>query len=52
MSKVYKGQITIGDTTYQVEVINDIRYIEGKTIDEFFDTLPIEDVLKLSHIGK
>lgn len=51
-TKIYKGQIKIGNNSYHVEVINGIRYIEGKTIDEFFLTLPIEEVNKLYHIGK
>lgn len=35
MSNIHKGQITVGNKTYQVEVIDGIRYVDGKTIDEF-----------------
>lgn len=52
MTNIHKGQIKIGNNSYQVEVIDGIRYVDGKTIDEFFDTLPIEDVMKFYHIGK
>lgn len=51
-TKTYEGQIKICDKSYHAAVIDGIMYIEGKTIDEFFNTLTIEEIRKLYHIGK
>lgn len=46
-----KGKISIGGKTYECEVIDGIRYVDGKTIDEFMDTISIEDVMNLAIVG-
>lgn len=46
-----KGKITIGGKTYECEVIDGIRYVDGKTIDEFMRTLPIEDIINVAMAG-
>lgn len=48
--KTYKGKINIGNKDYNCEVIDGIRYIEGKTVSKFVETLiknSDEDTLKL-----
>lgn len=37
--KVYKGKITFNDKTYDCEVKDGVRYIDGKTVDEFLKTI-------------
>ena len=48
---IYKGQITLCGITYNVEVINGVRYINGKTVPDFVDTLSIEQVREFAKIG-
>lgn len=48
---IYKGKLTLCDTTYDVEVINGERRINGMSVSEFASSLPIEQVLELSKIG-
>lgn len=47
----YKGKITLGNKEYECEVIDGVRYIDGKTVDEFYNELPIEEVIKLVRVG-
>lgn len=42
----YKGKLTLGNKEYECEVIDGVRYIDGKTVDEFYNELPIEEVIK------
>ena len=37
--KIYKGKINFGDKEYECEVINGIRYVEGKTVSKFIENL-------------
>ena len=37
--KVFKGKIKFGNKEYDCEVRDGIRYIDGKTVDEFLKTL-------------
>lgn len=45
---IYKGQLPPCGITYCVEVINGVRYINGKTVPDFVDTLSIEQVRKVA----
>ena len=47
----YKGKLTLGNKEYECEVIDGVRYIDGKTVDEFYNELPIEEVIKLVRVG-
>lgn len=47
-----KSVVNIGGQNYEVEVKNGIRYIDGKTVDEFLETLDTETLLKASRVGK
>lgn len=51
-SKIYKGKLTFGDRTYECEVKDGIRYIDGKTVDEFLATLDEGYASLLSGIGQ
>ena len=48
---IYKGQLTLCGITYCVEVINGVRYINGKSVSDFVDTLSIEQVREFTKIG-
>lgn len=48
---IYKGQLTLCGITYCVEVINGVRYINGKSVSDFVDTLSIEQVREFAKIG-
>jgi predicted nucleotidyltransferase len=51
----YSGTITINGKKYKVERIDDIPYVDGKTIDEFTDEIFQSDkqaVLDLAKLGK
>ena len=48
---IYKGQITLCGITYNVEVINGVRYINGRTVSDFVDTLTMEQVIEFAKIG-
>ena len=39
----YKGKITLGNKEYECEVIDGVRYIEGKTVEKFVAELPDEE---------
>ena len=39
----YSKTITINGKKYKVEHIDDVEYVDGKTIDEFNDALAISD---------
>lgn len=51
MKKEYKGKATISGRTYDVEVRNGIRYIDGVTVDEFTRRLSQSELLYLALIG-
>ena len=48
---IYKGQLTLCGITYCVEVINGVKYINGKSVSDFVDTLSIEQVREFAKIG-
>lgn len=48
---IYKGQLTLCGITYCVEVINGVRYINGKSVSDFVDTLSIEQLREFAKIG-
>lgn len=52
MGKEYKGKATISGRTYDVEVRNGIRYINGVTVDEFCRGLSQSELFDLARIGK
>lgn len=47
----YKGKIQIGSKIYDVEVKNDVRYIDGKTIDAFIETLSEDEMKQMALVG-
>lgn len=47
----FKGKITIAGKTYDCEVRNGVRYIDGVTSDEFIKRLPFDEVLNLCMTG-
>lgn len=46
-----KGTATIGGIKYTVEVKNGVRYIDGKTVDEFLKGLPITTLAECAIVG-
>ena len=52
MKKVYKGTVFIGGKNYPCEVINGERFIDGKTVEQFFATLGPNEVSDLAEIGR
>lgn len=50
MSK-HKGEVWIDGVKYSCEVKNGERFIDGKTIDEFYKSLPIDTICRLAKIG-
>lgn len=52
MEKIYKGKLKFGNKTYECEVRDGIRYIDGKTVDEFLATLDEGYGKLLSGIGQ
>lgn len=51
MTKQYKGQICIAGRTYECEVINGVRYIDGKTVEEFYQSLDPITRMKFALLG-
>lgn len=49
--KEYKDKVLIGGKEYACEVIDGVRYIDGKTTDEFVRTLDIDTIRNLSVVG-
>lgn len=47
----YEGQIQIGKKVYKVAVIDGQRFIDGKTPEEFLETLSDEDRMALVKLG-
>ena len=47
--KKYKGTVRIDGKEYPCEVKNGVRYINGMTVDEFYNTLPLDVVLMCTH---
>lgn len=43
--------ITISGKTYNVEIKNGIRFIDGKNIDDFINSLPLESVIEMAKVG-
>ena len=52
MKKIYKGSIVFNGRKINCEVRDDVRYIEGKTVKEFIDTLNLGDMLFLEEVGR
>lgn len=48
---IYKGELTLFGVTYEVEVINGERRINGMSLLEFVLSLPREQKLELAKIG-
>lgn len=46
-----KGKITISAKTYDCEVRNGVRYIDGKMVTEFANTLSYHELLEISMVG-
>lgn len=52
MKQEFKGTVRIEGKTYSCEVINGERFIDGKPIDEFMETLHPQTVEDMAVIGK
>lgn len=44
-------EIQIGTKKYSCEVKDGVRYIDGKTVDEFLKMLPLDEVIKMAKVG-
>lgn len=51
MTKQYKGQIRVAGRTYECEVIDGVRYIDGKTVEEFYQSLDPITRMKFALLG-
>lgn len=51
MKPEYKGTLAVDGKTYKVEVIDGIRYIDGKTVDMFLLTLPFDALIDMAVVG-
>lgn len=51
MEKQYKGQIRVAGRTYECEVINGVRYIDGMIVDEFYESLDPITRMKFALLG-
>ena len=47
----HKGTINLDGKTYEVEVKDGVRYIEGKTVDEFIETLTKDQLDRSAAMG-
>lgn len=47
-----KGTVTIDGKTYNCEVVNGERFIDGKTVDEFMKSLPTDTIQRLAQVGE
>lgn len=47
----FKGIAKIGDNVYSCYVIDGVRYIDGKTVDEFIKTLDKFQLLEMAIKG-
>lgn len=47
----YKGLAKIGSKVYKCHVVDGIRYIDGKTVDEFIKTLSPELIVEMFFAG-
>lgn len=43
--------VRIAGKEYLMQIVNDVKFIDGMTIDEFIDTLPIADVCDFARVG-
>jgi hypothetical protein len=50
--KEYKSKIILNDKEYDVEVKNGVRFIDGKTVDEFMKGLDTITLLEFAEVGK
>jgi hypothetical protein len=50
--KKFKGRFYFDGKYYNCEVIDGIRYIEGKTVDEFMGTVTDEQNARIARVGK
>lgn len=51
MTKQYKGQIRVAGQTYECEIIDGARYIDGKTVEEFYQSLDPITRMKFALLG-
>lgn len=49
--KKYEGQVKIGDKIYKVAVIDGVRYMDGKTCEEFLRTCSPEEKINFAKLG-
>jgi hypothetical protein len=49
--KSYTGVFTLAGKKYTCQVVNGVRFVEGKPIEEFLDSLPISEKLELIQVG-
>lgn len=47
-----KALIKIGQSTYPCEVRDGVRYVNGMTVDDFIDTLPVDELVIVAKLGK
>ncbi len=52
MKTRFKGSFVLDGKIYKCEVINGIRYVEGKTVRQFFETLTDEQKRRFAVVGK
>lgn len=50
--KKFKSKFVLDGKTYECEVIDGVRYVEGKMVDEFFETLADDQKLRFARVGK
>ena len=43
--------ITISGKTYNIEIKNGIKYVDGKNIDNFINSLPLESIIEMAKVG-
>lgn len=48
----YTGTIRLAGKDYKVKVVNGVRYIDGKTVDDFIKTVDTQTFLDLAELGK
>lgn len=50
--KEYRGAVRIGGKEYPCKVVDGVRYINGLTVNDFFNTLDIDTIINLAKIGE
>jgi len=51
MKKSHNGVFTLAGKKYTCQVVNGVRFVEGKPIEEFLESLPISEKLELVQVG-